>query len=68
MNTFGRTDQNHATPAKFEDFMMGFNQATERFTMIDVGNSKEAADSKIKGVYYDATLMFEAYVADASIS
>lgn len=34
---------------KFEDFVMGFNQATERFLMVDVGNTKEAADAKLKG-------------------
>ncbi|KAJ7114128.1 hypothetical protein C8R44DRAFT_881674 [Mycena epipterygia] len=33
---------------KFEDFVMGFNQATERFLMVDVGNTKEAADAKLK--------------------
>ena len=33
---------------KLEDFMIGFNQATERFTMVDVGSAKEAADAKIK--------------------
>lgn len=34
---------------KFEDFLMGFNQAAERFLMVDVGGAKEAADAKIKG-------------------
>ena len=29
--------------------MIGFNQATERFMMVDVGGAKEAADAKIKG-------------------
>jgi len=33
---------------KFEDFIMGFNQATERFLMVDVGSTKEAADAKLK--------------------
>ncbi|KAJ7036559.1 hypothetical protein C8F04DRAFT_1094876 [Mycena alexandri] len=33
---------------KFEDFVLGFNQATERFLMVDVGNTKEAADAKLK--------------------
>ncbi|KAF5393755.1 hypothetical protein D9757_000158 [Collybiopsis confluens] len=32
----------------FEDFLTGFNQAAERFSMLDVGNAKEAADAKIK--------------------
>ncbi|KAJ2916502.1 hypothetical protein MD484_g3893, partial [Candolleomyces efflorescens] len=35
---------------KLEDFMIGFNQATERFTMVDVGSAKEAADAKIKSL------------------
>ncbi|KAF5373577.1 hypothetical protein D9758_000905 [Tetrapyrgos nigripes] len=33
---------------KLEQFMAGFNQAAERFSMIDVGWAKEAADAKIK--------------------
>ncbi|KIK65410.1 hypothetical protein GYMLUDRAFT_38863 [Collybiopsis luxurians FD-317 M1] len=32
----------------FEDFMTGFNQAAERFSILDVGSAKEAADAKIK--------------------
>jgi hypothetical protein len=35
--------------ARFDDFMVGFNQAAERFLMVDVGSGKEAADAKIKG-------------------
>jgi hypothetical protein len=35
--------------AKFEDFIVGFNQAAERFLMVDVGSGKEAADAKLKG-------------------
>lgn len=35
---------------KFEDFIIGFNQAAERFMMVDVGNAKEAADAKIKAI------------------
>ncbi|KAJ7708978.1 hypothetical protein B0H17DRAFT_1031419 [Mycena rosella] len=34
--------------SNFEEFVMGFNQSTERFLMIDVGNMKEAADAKLK--------------------
>ncbi|KAJ7147619.1 hypothetical protein C8R43DRAFT_1010148 [Mycena crocata] len=33
---------------KVDPFVMGFNQATERFLMVDVGNTKEAADAKLK--------------------
>ncbi|TEB35594.1 hypothetical protein FA13DRAFT_1728438 [Coprinellus micaceus] len=34
----------------FDEFIIGFNQAKERFLMVDVGNAKEAADSKIKAI------------------
>lgn len=34
---------------KLDEFMIGFNQAAERFMMVDVGGAKEAADAKIKG-------------------
>ncbi|KZP24527.1 hypothetical protein FIBSPDRAFT_784327 [Athelia psychrophila] len=33
---------------KFDDFTFGFNQAAERFIMVDVGSGKEQADAKIK--------------------
>ncbi|KAF9055081.1 hypothetical protein BDZ89DRAFT_1106957 [Hymenopellis radicata] len=47
VDTFGRLG--YATlKTKFDDFVMGFNQAAERFLMVDVGNGKEAADAKIK--------------------
>jgi hypothetical protein len=35
--------------AKLDDFMIGFNQAAGRFSMVDVGFGKEMADAKIKG-------------------
>lgn len=35
--------------AAFHDFVRGFNKASERFIMVDVGEGKEAADAKIKG-------------------
>ncbi|KAF7289066.1 hypothetical protein HMN09_01354800 [Mycena chlorophos] len=44
-----------ALNAKLDDFVAGFNQATERFIMVDVGNTKEAADAKLK-VYLEAEL------------
>jgi len=37
-----------AAKQKFDDFTLGFNQAAERFVMVDVGNGKEAADAKLK--------------------
>uniref|UniRef100_A0A4Q2D3G1 DUF7923 domain-containing protein n=1 Tax=Candolleomyces aberdarensis TaxID=2316362 RepID=A0A4Q2D3G1_9AGAR len=36
---------------KLDDFMIGFNQSTERFIMVDVGGAKEAADAKIKALF-----------------
>jgi hypothetical protein len=36
----------------FDDFVIGFNQAGERFLMVDVGSGKEAADAKIKSKLY----------------
>lgn len=35
----------------FHEFVCGFNQASERFIMVDVGYGKEAADAKVKGRY-----------------
>ncbi|KAF8336369.1 uncharacterized protein EI90DRAFT_3119649 [Cantharellus anzutake] len=34
---------------QFEDFIVGFNQSTPLFAMIDAGHGKEAADAKIRG-------------------
>ncbi|KAI0801289.1 hypothetical protein C8Q74DRAFT_1454658 [Fomes fomentarius] len=36
------------TMEEFEAFVLGFNQASPLFSIVDVGNGKEAADSKIK--------------------
>ncbi|EKM61021.1 uncharacterized protein PHACADRAFT_168384 [Phanerochaete carnosa HHB-10118-sp] len=36
------------TAEQFDQFVMGFNQATPLFSFVDVGVGKEAADSKIK--------------------
>ncbi|KAF9469028.1 hypothetical protein BDZ94DRAFT_1304168 [Collybia nuda] len=47
MDTFGRVGDIQAK-MKFDDFIVGFNQAAERFLMVDVGSAKEAADAKIK--------------------
>lgn len=51
MDTFGRVGL-ISSKMKLEDFVLGFNQAAERFLMVDVGNAKEAADAKIKGQYH----------------
>ena len=40
------------TAEQFEAFVLGFNQASPLFSIVDVGNGKEAADSKIKGVSF----------------
>lgn len=34
----------------FDDFVVGFNQAAERFAMIDAGELKEGSDHKMKGM------------------
>lgn len=36
--------------AVFDDFVVGFNQAAERFAMIDAGELKEGSDHKIRGM------------------
>jgi hypothetical protein len=51
LETFGKAGL-QLPKARLDDFVMGFNQAAERFLMIDVGNGKEAADAKIKGRPY----------------
>lgn len=33
----------------FDDFVVGFNQAAERFAMIDAGELKEGSDHKMRG-------------------
>lgn len=43
------TKYNKCTVEEFENFILGFNQASPLFAIVDVGNIKEAADAKIKG-------------------
>ncbi|THH32671.1 hypothetical protein EUX98_g1526 [Antrodiella citrinella] len=38
---------------KFDEFLAGFNQAGQRFVMVDVGAGKENADSKLKAFLHD---------------
>ncbi|KDR83572.1 hypothetical protein GALMADRAFT_235821 [Galerina marginata CBS 339.88] len=49
MDTFGRVGL-PAAKNRFDEFIVGFNQAAERFLMVDVGSAKEAADAKIKAL------------------
>ncbi|KAJ2926777.1 hypothetical protein H1R20_g10300, partial [Candolleomyces eurysporus] len=49
-DTFSRFSEQQAR-LKLDDFMIGFNQSTERFIMVDVGGAKEAADAKIKALF-----------------
>ncbi|KAJ3550976.1 hypothetical protein NM688_g4956 [Phlebia brevispora] len=45
---------NHKDAADgFEAFMWGFNQAAERFLMVDVGDGKEMVDAKVKAYLED---------------
>jgi len=55
-DALGRT-VNSVVKSKFEDFLMGFNQAAERFLVVDVGNAKEAADAKIKSKFHSFILI-----------
>lgn len=43
---------NDLIPNKFDldDFIVGFNQASPLISIMDVGNGKEAADAKLKGI------------------
>ncbi|KAG6880451.1 hypothetical protein C0992_000053 [Termitomyces sp. T32_za158] len=50
VDTFWRIG-NNTVKSRFDDFVTGFNQAAERFLMVDVGDAKEAADAKIKGCH-----------------
>jgi hypothetical protein len=40
---------NHCTLDEFDEFVIGFNQSSPLYSIVDVGNGKEAADAKIKG-------------------
>ncbi|KAJ3531560.1 hypothetical protein NMY22_g8104 [Coprinellus aureogranulatus] len=51
---FGRISK-HEAKNRLGEFMTGFNQASERFIIADVGYTKEGADAKIKG-FLDAEL------------
>lgn len=35
--------------SEFDDFIVGFNQASPLLSIIDVGPGKEAADAKVRG-------------------
>lgn len=37
--------------AAFSDFVLGFNKAHPLCDFVDAGNQKEAADTKLKGMY-----------------
>ncbi|CAK5268060.1 unnamed protein product [Mycena citricolor] len=47
VDTFRRTGKG-TWAANLDEFVLGFNQSTERFVMVDVGGMKEAADAKLK--------------------
>ncbi|KAL1739153.1 hypothetical protein HDZ31DRAFT_69233 [Schizophyllum fasciatum] len=54
--TFGRAGL-PTVKAKFDEFVLGFNQSAERFMMLDVGKTKEAADAKIRVLLEDEIRM-----------
>lgn len=37
------------SPGTFDEFVTGFNQAHELFSIVDVGMGKEASDAKVRG-------------------
>jgi hypothetical protein len=41
--------RNLCSREEFEAFIIGFNQSAPLFSVVDVGNGKEAADAKVKG-------------------
>ncbi|RXW13828.1 hypothetical protein EST38_g12024 [Candolleomyces aberdarensis] len=47
-DTLGRVSKFTARQ-RLDDFIIGFNHASERFVMADVGYAKEGADAKIRG-------------------
>lgn len=40
----------HCTADQYDAFIEGFNKAAPLFSIVDVGSSKEAADTKLKGL------------------
>jgi len=42
-------NNHHCTVDQFDAFIEGFNKAAPLFSIVDVGSSKEAADTKLKG-------------------
>jgi hypothetical protein len=52
----------HSARVRFDEFITGFNQATERFMMVDVGGDKEAADSKMRGKSTLQSLILRTYL------
>nr|GAT51386.1 predicted protein [Mycena chlorophos] len=60
LTTFRRSGLASVT-GKFDEFVIGFNEATERFLMVDVGGAKEAADAKLKGYLEDEIRLSETF-------
>lgn len=44
------TNHHHCSIEQYDDFIEGFNKAAPLFSIVDVGSSKEAADTKLKGL------------------
>lgn len=43
--------ENEASPTNFEQFVVGFNQASARILMADLGGGKGEIETKIKGMF-----------------
>ena len=46
---------------KIDEFLTGFNQAGNRYLMVDVGAGKEVADSKLKGKAASCGHLYSSY-------
>jgi len=54
METFARAGgEFRGVREALDEFVLAFNQSSERFMMVDVGSGKEAADAKIKALLED---------------
>ena len=51
-------NHHHCSVEEYDAFIEGFNKAAPLFSIIDVGSSKEAADTKLKGWFRRYMLSF----------
>jgi len=56
-------NHHHCTAEEYDAFTEGFNKAAPLFSIVDVGSSKEAADTKLKG----RDQRFNAFIASLTV-